>query len=304
MASSDNHFARPGTGYKEVHRRGNTESLRSADGMNASGFLGQAPAEEPVSRSRAFEYTTPGFDVFETERQTSFLVTGGLIATHAAGRDRGAIWDAMQRREVYGTSGPRILLWFDLLNAPSSRGRPLPMGGEVAMRSDPILQVKAVGSFLQKPGCPDDTHQALSSERIEHLCKGECYHPSDQRRAITRIEIVRIRPQVHADEPLSGLIDDPWRSYSCDGDPDGCVYTFTDPEFSKNSRDTLYYARVFEVEKPGINADNLRCERDAAGRCTQVDLCPSPDGSNPDCLAPHEPRAWSSPIYVDYGRSL
>jgi hypothetical protein len=145
MASSDNHFARPGTGYKEVSRRGNTESI-----SNTEGGLGLAPLlgikeEEPLAESRAFELTEPGFNVFETERQTSFLTTGGLIAAHATGRDRGSIWDSMQRREVYGTTGPRILLWFDLLNAPGSRGHSLPMGGEAFMQDDPIFQVKTVG---------------------------------------------------------------------------------------------------------------------------------------------------------------
>ena len=257
--------------------------------------------EAPAAHSRAYEVGMPGFDVFETERATSFLTTGGLIATHAEGRDRDSIWDAMQRREVYGTSGPRILLWFDLLNAPGTRGRALPMGGEVQMDETPIFQVKAVGSFLQKPGCPEDTHQALTSERIDHLCKGECYHPSDQRRAITRIEIVRIRPQARAGEPVADLIGDPWKTHTCDGDPEGCVFTFTDPDFVRDGRDSLYYARVYEVPKPGINADNVRCERDEDGTCLRVDLCPSADGSDPDCLAPHEPRAWSSPIYVDHG---
>jgi hypothetical protein len=301
MASSDNHFARPGTGYKEVHRRGNTESINGPGGAGGFGQLMGIEREAPQSRSRAFELTAPGFDVFETERQTSFLTTGGLIAAHSTGRDRGSIWDAMERREVYGTTGPRILLWFDLLNAPGSRGRAVHMGGEAAMREAPIFQVKTVGSFLQKPGCPEDTHQALSGDRIEHLCKGECYHPSDERRAITRIEIVRIRPQAHAAEPVSTLIEDPWRTYTCDGDPAGCVYTFTDPDFSREGRDTLYYARVFEVPKPGINAGNVRCERDAQGKCIRANLCPSADGSDPDCLASHEPRAWSSPIYVDFG---
>ena len=124
---------------------------------------------------------------------------------------------------------------------------------------------------------------------------------ADRRRPITRIEIVRIRPQSRPGEDIAGLIDDPWRVIECDGDPVGCAGTFTDPEFADAGRDTLYYARAFEAEKPGINAGNVRCERDGAGRCTSVDLCPGPEGVQDDCLAPHEPRAWSSPIYVDFG---
>jgi hypothetical protein len=177
------------------------------------------------------------------------------------------------------------------------------MGGEVAMGQEPIFQVRAVGSFEQKPGCPDESVDSLSPARLEHLCKGECYHPSDRRRNITRIEIVRIRPQVREGEPVADLISDPWKTLACEPSEEGCVATFTDPGFVASGRDTLYYARVFEEPKPGINASNVRCERDAEGNCLRSDPCPSEDGSNPDCLAPHEPRAWSSPIWVDQLRA-
>ncbi|MDJ0847592.1 MAG: DUF3604 domain-containing protein [Myxococcota bacterium] len=300
MASSDNHFARPGTGYKEKFRRGMTESQRQ-DPETAQG-LGRAllpQPEEPESRSRPFDLTQPGFQVFELERQASFLTTGGLVAVHAAGRDRDAIWTALESREVYGTSGPRMLLWFDLLNPPGSKGRALPMGGEVAMADAPIFQVRAVGSFEQQPGCPDHAAEALGPERLEHLCKGECYHPSDRRRLVTRIEVVRIRPQVRPDERVADVVDDPWRSFACDPDPAGCVITVSDPEFARSGRPAVYYARAFEEPKPGINAGNLRCTRDAEGNCVEVNACPGPAGRDDDCLAPHEPRAWSSPIYVD-----
>ncbi len=305
MGSSDNHFARPGTGYKEVHRRGFTESLGTPGGAQDAPLIGSligAQSEEPVAHSRAVSVGAPGFNLFETERQASFLLTGGLVAAHAEGRDRGSIWDALKRKEVYGTSGPRILLWFDLLNPPGSRGRSRPMGAEVTMAQTPIFQVRAVGSFEQRPGCPDATQHTLGRHRLEQLCKGECYHPSETRRLITRIEVVRIRPQVTPGEDVTSLIDDPWRRFACEPDPSGCAVTFSDPEFAAADRDSVYYARVFETPKPGINADNVRCRRDETGTCIGVDLCPSADGSDSDCLAPHEPRAWSSPIYVDHER--
>ncbi|MCA9513176.1 MAG: DUF3604 domain-containing protein, partial [Myxococcales bacterium] len=302
MASSDNHFARPGTGYKEVHRRGFTESVADAS-IDAGSFTRMLlPGDdEPVPTSVPFRLEKLGFDVFETERQGSFFVTGGLVAAHAEGRDRAAIWSALKRREVYGTSGPRILLWFDLLNAPGAvRGAALPMGGEVAMAEVPIFRARAVGSFEQLPGCPDYAGQALSPERLEHVCKGECYHPGETRRAITRIEVVRIRPQREPGEDVARLVDDPWKTFACEPDPAGCTVTFSDPDHTAAGRDALYYVRAFEAPAPGVNAGNVRCERDAQGACVRAHLCPSPDGSDPDCLSPHEPRAWSSPIWVDH----
>jgi hypothetical protein len=303
MASSDNHFARPGTGYKEVHRRGFTESRGSVADANESldGIL-TPPAEEPIAESRPFDRETTdlaGFALMEMERQASFFQTGGLIAAHADDRSRGAIWDSLQRREVYGTSGPRILLWFDLLNPPGTRGLPLPMGGEVETNDRPIFQVRAAGSFEQAPGCPDYASTALGPERLDHLCKGECYNPSPARRPITRIEVVRIRPQNRPGEAIDPLIEDPWKTFECDGGPEGCSITFDDPQYASVGRDTVYYVRAIEAPAPGVNAGGIRCERDDMGSCIgEVTLC----GADPDddCLAEHEPRAWSSPIYLDW----
>jgi hypothetical protein len=292
LASSDNHFARPGTGYKQIHRRGNTES----NGEPVSGILaGRQGAQRPASSQPrevdVNEYT--GFQLTENERQASYFMTGGLTAVHAAGRDRAAIWDALQRREVYGTTGQRTLLWFDLENAP---GGSAPMGAEVTLSEAPKFRVRAAGAYAQKPGCPADSLHALGPDGIERLCKGECYNPGDARRPITRIEIVRIRPQQAPHEPVASLIDDPFLVLPCNGDPAGCSAEFEDPEFPALGREALYYARAYEAKDEAINAGGIQCERDEAGRCTQAKLCPGPDGVMDDCLAPREPRAWSSPI--------
>jgi hypothetical protein len=300
MASSDIHSARPGTGYKEVSRKTMTDAGQEhpRDGVIASFFTG--PPEPPVSRSRSIGEARKklrGLQLFETERSQSFLYTGGLVAVHAEARNRAAIWAALERREVYGTSGPRILLSFDLLPA-EPEAVPVPMGGEIETRGSPRFRAAAVGSFEQQPGCPDEARRALGDEGIDRLCAGECYNPGDVRRPITRIEVIRIRPQVYAGEDVAELIEDPWLRFDCRPDPAGCRFDFDDPDFPDAQRDTLYYVRAFEPETATINGATLRCSTDAEGRCLESHPCPP----GQECLAAYEPRAWSSPIYVDFAR--
>jgi hypothetical protein len=307
MASSDNHKARPGTGYKEYDRREMTEATGPVD--DEARVLLQAPGRTPAAIAEPFDRersTLQAFQLLEAERQASFFLTGGLVAVHSDGRDRGSVWDALKRREVYGTSGGRILLWFDLLNPPnaSSPDDMLPMGSEVSMSGPPHFQVRAVGAFEQRPGCPEHAQKALGAERLHHLCRNECYNPSERRKRITRIEIIRIRPQAFADEPVRDLIEDPWRILHCTPDPAGCTVDFYDPDFSVVRRDTVYYARAIEEPGQAVNAGNLRCEYDANGVCTVVKPCHGDYRTNyeDDCLGPVEERAWSSPIFVNYAR--
>jgi hypothetical protein len=298
IASSDNHSARPGTGYKEVSR---SEFTEARFGSFVDTPLASRDERDPVAHSEEAtrEFTTEVFSVFETERGSSFFLNGGLAAVHSEGRSREDIWDAMKRKEVYGTSGPRILLWFDLLNSPS--GLPVPMGSQVELAQPPIFQVRAVGSYEQKPGCPADAVDALAPDALARLCQGECYHPSDQRRPITRIEVVRVRPQLHPNEEMRTLVEDPWQVIECSGDPSGCQVAFTDTEYLSAGRDAVYYVRAIEAPSMAVAADPLGCSYDESGRCVEVDTCSQRPASD-DCLAETEERAWSSPIFVDQPR--
>jgi hypothetical protein len=216
---------------------------------------------------------------------------------HARGRSRDALWDALNRREVYGTSGPRILLWFELQNAA---GGPRPMGSEVALGETPRFEVRAVGSFVQRPGCPEWSRAGLRPERLRWLCRDECYHPSDERHSIVAIEVVRIRPQEIRDEPVDPLIEDPWRTFPCAPDPAGCAVTFEDPEFATSGRDALYYVRALQEPTPAINGAPLSTEFDANGAAVSTEPCwGSGERAIAGCPAPVQERAWSSPIFVD-----
>jgi hypothetical protein len=298
IGSSDNHSARPGTGYKEFLRHRMTEATGVRDPAIRERLLGDSltvkPESEPLATAAA---NLQAFQLVDIERQASFFLTGGLVAVNSEGRDRDSIWAALKRREVYGTSGERILLWFDLLNGPDG---PSPMGSEVKLDQAPRFRVRAAGSFKQKPGCPSFSQQALSPQRLDYLCHGECYNPTDERHRITRIEVVRIRPQIKPGEPVASLIDDPWKRFDCPDDPTGCVVEFDDPDFTAGGRDATYYVRAIQEPTPAINAGGFRCKRDENGNCIEANLCYGDYRTpfNDDCLAPAEERAWSSPIYL------
>ncbi|HSJ98814.1 MAG TPA: DUF3604 domain-containing protein [Myxococcota bacterium] len=302
LASSDNHSARPGTGYKEYGRIPNTEARGPRDPVWYDRI------NEGVRRDRALESVAveeatralQQFQVLDFERQASFFLTGGLVALHAEGRSRESVWRALEERAVYGTSGDRILLWFDLLNAP---GGVAAMGSEAKLAETPIFRVRAAGSLKQLPGCPDVSRGGLSPERVERLCRGECYHPGNERHRITRIEVVRIRPQERPGEPVDALIQDPWRTLACPDDESGCTVEFDDPDFLAEDREILYYVRAIQEPTPAVNAGLLRCQPGEGGACERVDPCYG-DYRTPrdeDCLAPNEERAWSTPIYVGPG---
>jgi hypothetical protein len=173
------------------------------------------------------------------------------------------------------------------------------MGSEVAIEGTPTFRVRAAGSFEQTPGCPESTTDILTPERIASLCMNECYYPTDTRRPITRVEVVRIRTQLDADENVTPLIEDPWKTLACSGAPAGCEVVFSDPDFAREERGVSYYVRAIEAASPTANGDPLGCERNADGECIEVAPCFNrPDDDN--CTAPTEQRAWSSPIFVDY----
>jgi len=147
IAASDNHSARPGTGYKEVAR---SEFTEARFGRFIDTPLASRDSRKPVAHSEPMNrgFTTEIFSVFETERGASFFLNGGLAAVHSEGRSREEIWQAMQRKEVYGTSGPRTLLWFDLLNGP------LPWGAMSRSRSRRYSRYAPSGATSRSRAAP------------------------------------------------------------------------------------------------------------------------------------------------------
>ena len=269
IGSTDNHKARAGSGYKEFARKSMGDSWGAKDSLTW---------------------------LLPPERGASFYSTGGLVAVHAPSLNRDNIYDSLYKREVYGTSGERILLWFNLKHPVEGT---VPMGNESVIASNPEFEVKAVGSFRQNPGCPEYAHTSLGKKEIARLCLNECYNPSSQRNIIDRIEIIKIIPSTDP-ETISDRIQDPWKVFQCPPSEEGCSVNFLDDEFKSNS-ESVYYVRAIQVETSAVGGDPLRCSLDEQGNCIKTRPCYASGkdfDQNDDCLAPVGERAWSSPIFL------
>ena len=294
IGSSDNHSSRPGTGFKEIDRIKNTDSKYKSSNTIMS--LGQSssyaiPKSQEVNLEQMIDRMKPS----QGERVASFLYTGGLIASHVPKKSREALWDSLNNREVYATSGERIMLWFEVTNHESGESKP--MGSEIVMTENPKFQVRALGSQKQMPGC--NIKNEIDPSYLKKLCNGECFNPIDERNNITRIEVVRIRPQTYSDEPIETLIEDNWKVFECENSQEGCLVEFEDPNFSDANREIIYYVRAIQEPTDAVGAANLACELDESGKCKKVNLCGDIDGQGEgDCLAENEERAWSSPIFI------
>ena len=160
---------------------------------------------------------------------------GGLTAVWASQNTRGEIFDALHRREVYATSGPRIRLRFDAgirkgrdkaaltCNEITDADVPVVMGGDIKpARGKPLFRIQALAD----------------------------------RNPIARIEIVR--GTVLDGKPQQQVIG-VWEGTA----RDVCA-VWRDADYDRNAP-TFWYARVQEVESPRWSA--LMCRK--AGRCEE-----------------------------------
>ena len=209
---------------------------------------------------------------------------GGLIGVWAEENSRDSIFDAMQRREVFGTSGPRIQPRFfgawdypaDLCDAPD------------------LLERADAGGVPMGSDLPDRTRDAAPTFAVFALA--DVGTPKVPGADLQRIQVVK------------GWVDDGGglhqKVFDVAGgengasvDPDTCeprgegarqlCAAWTDPDFDP-SRRAVYYARVLE---------NPTC-RFSTWQCLEL-----PEGERPSgCEHPImdefiQERAWTSPIW-------
>ena len=240
-----------------TRRSAASRTRRRAARATRSGTTASTPAcraEAPprvASPSTSRRRTLQNFQVLDFERQASFFLTGGLVAVHAEGRGRDSIWDALQRREVYGTSGDRILLWFDLLNGPTRRaadGR-----RDAARRGAALPRARGRRASSRRPAArPRPPRRSRPSASTRSAAASASTRPTSAAASRASRSCASARRR-QPGEPIGELIEDPWRTIPCPGDPAGCSVEFDDPDFAAGGREALYYVRA--IQEPTLDGE-------------------------------------------------
>lgn len=206
---------------------------------------------------------------------------GGLAAVWADSNDRDAIFDALQRREVYGTSGPRMSVrtfggWdlpeglcssTSLVQTGYDEG--VPMGGSLG----PLPAGQTEGPTFVVSALQDASGQPL--ERIQ-IIKGWIDEGGDAHQRVIDVAT--------SDEEM--LIDPDTCVSNGAGDASQCGW-WRDDDFDP-ARPAFYYARVLEA--PSCRWSALQClelpPEQRPGSC-----------DDPRFTDPIQERAWTSAIW-------
>jgi hypothetical protein len=264
---------------------GGTDVHNSLTAIEEDNFYGKHVSQEPSPR-RLTEASTKGLGF---TRYDWMYTAAGYAAVWATENTREALWDAMQRREVYATSGTRMTVrffggWdFGPKDATGARiadagyARGVPMGGDLARRPSGAVAPTFLVAALKDP-------QFGNLDRIQ-IIKGWVDKAGQPRETIYDVawgDAERRKPGRNGKlPPVGDTVDVASATWTNSiGDPE-ITGTWQDPDFDPSLR-AFYYVRVIEIPTPRWTA------YDAARFGTKMP---------PGVPMKHQERAWTSPIW-------
>jgi Protein of unknown function (DUF3604) len=269
---------------------GSSDAHTGLSALEEENFFGKTTPQEPSPERMTkafFDNPKTGVKVMDWE-----VAAAGYAGVWATENTREALWDAMERKETYATTGPRMLVrffgGFDFKPADAHNRMPanigytkgVPMGGDlrdapqgksptflVAALKDPIGanldRIQIIKGWLSKDG-------ALQ-EKVYDVVWGD----ADKRQPESDGKL----PPVGSTVDLENAT---WTNTI--GDPE-LITVWTDPDFDPSVR-AFYYARVLEIPTP---------------RWTAYDAKRFGVKPLPDTRMVLQERAYTSPIWYNPG---
>ena len=229
---------------------GSTDSHTSLATADEDNFFGKHSGNEPTNKNRALEPQNLG------TREGRFgwhYLASGYAAVWATSNTREAIFDAMMRREVYATTGPRMQVRFfggfdfgaedmaDLVKAGYTKG--VPMGGDLS-GGDGKTPKFLISALMDPESASLDRIQVIkgwvdatgkSQEKIYNVS----WSDPDKRKLGTD---GKLTPVPNTVDLTKGTWD------NATGAPE-LVTFWQDPDFDA-AQNAFYYVRVLEIPTP------------------------------------------------------
>lgn len=265
---------------------GDTDTHNAAGSNEEYNFTGKFAFE---NNARERLTGVPGAPAGQVQQVQEFS-SGGLAGVWAPENTREAIWDAMQRRETFATSGPMIKVRFfgsfdyatddvqkpDFVQLAYARG--VPMGGDLKPGTGRAPTFLVMAQKDAKSG---------NLDRVQ-IIKGWLDASGKQHERIYDVVWSGER-KIGADGKLPAVgnsVDLKTATYTDDIGAAQLATGWTDPDFKPEER-AFYYARVLEIPTPRWNTyDAVRQQM-------------APLTNVPATL---QERAWSSPIWYVPGQ--
>jgi hypothetical protein len=231
---------------------GSTDAHTGLTAAEENNFFGKFPSSEPSPE----RWSGNAFDFEGRVVKDWQLGASGYTGIWATENTRETLWDAMKRKEVYATTGPRIIVrffgGFDFAPADAQSREPgavgyekgVPMGGDlraapagksptflVAALKDPLSgnldRIQIVKGWLDKAG--------KTREQVYDVVWAD----ADRRKPGADGKLPPVGNTVNAEKAT-------WTNTI--GDPE-LITVWQDPDFDPSLR-AFYYARVIEIPTP------------------------------------------------------
>jgi len=230
---------------------GATDTHTSMSTAEEDNFMGKHTGYEasPQRMTHPFQSTDAGI------RYAWQMASAGYQAVYALENTRESIWDAMQRRETYGTTGPRIGVrifggWNFTDQDINSRQpaflgyeKGVPMGGDMRKREDdksPSFMVYALRDPI-----------GANLDRIQ-IIKGWLDGDGNTHEKIYDVAVSdgrKIDSEGRCKKPVGNTVDIEMANWTNTIGASELAVVWTDPDFDPSQR-AFYYGRIIEIPTP------------------------------------------------------